>query len=305
MNELSDHSKIVTVFKEGVPIPSNTENDKCGKKEVLYKWDKKSKGAFFNKLRNSVEEIEEINQRIDAGLVHSAGEQIQQLFIKTAKTTLQQKNKNVSKNWKKRKKSKKWFDSDCKMLQGEVRKFGRNKLSSPHDSLLREKYHNKLKEFKKTCKLKKYSLLQENLEIDSALGDSKSFWEKWKKIGENDTKEQDINIPGQKLYNYFSNLHNETNEDEIIDLENSNKIPTEEDLNKPFSKKEFKKVLQCLKTNKSEGYDCISSEMIKNSPDIMLNIIHKFINLCLEKRLVPKSWEFGTYISHTQKRKQK
>ena len=30
--------------------------------------------------------------------------------------------------------------------------------------------------------------------------------------------------------------------------------------------------------------------VIKNSPEIMLNIIHKFINLCLDKCLVPKTW---------------
>ena len=186
MNEISDHSKIVTVFKEGIPITNETENDKYMWKErgVLYKWDKQRKHVFFNKLRNSVEEFEEIHQRIDAGLVHSAGEQIQQLFIKTAKATLQEKTKNVSKNWKKRKKSKRWFDSDCKILQSEVRKFGKQKLSLPHNNLLREKYHEKLKEFKKTCKSKRYFQLQENLkEIDSALGDSKSFWEKWKTIG--------------------------------------------------------------------------------------------------------------------------
>ena len=42
--------------------------------------------------------------------------------------------------------------------------------------------------------------------------------------------------------------------------------------------------------NKSEGYDCISSEMIKKIPDNVLDIIHRFMNLCLEKTLVPKSW---------------
>ena len=293
MNEISDHSKIVTVFKEGIPITNETENDKYMWKErgVLYKWDKEKRHVFFNKIRNSIKEFQEIHQRIDAGLVHSAGEQIQQLFIQTARATLQGKTKKISKNWKKRKKSKKWFDSDCKILQNEVRKFGKRKHSLPHNIILREKYHEKLKEFKKICKSKKYFLLQKNLnEIDSVLGDSKSFWEKWKKIGENYNKEQNNNIPGKRLYNYFSNLHNETISDDITDTETINEIPTKEDFNKTFSKKEFKTIIQNLKTNKSEGYDCISNEMIKHSPDIMLNTIHRFINLCLDKCIVPKSW---------------
>ena len=187
-----------------------------------------------------------------------------------------------------KKKSQKWFDSDCRIRQNEVRKLGKRKHSLPHNILLREKYHEKLKNFKKTCKSKKYFLLQENpKEIDSVLDDSKSFWEKWKTIGEKYNREQDLIIPGKRLYDYFSNLHNETLNKDIT--ETINEIPTKEDLNKAFSKKEFKQIIQNLKTNKSEGFDCISSEMIKNSPEIMRNTIHKFINLCLDKCLVLKT----------------
>ena len=138
---------------------------------------------------------------------------------------------------------------------------------------------------------RKYHLLQDNLkEIESALHDLASFWGKWKNIGENDTKQPNLKIPGEKLYSHFSNLHNESNKADITESVPSSKLPTKEDLNKPFTKKDFKKIIQNLKTNKSEGYDCISSEMIKDSPEIMLNVIHKFINLCLEKSLVPRSW---------------
>ena len=147
---------------------------------------------------------------------------------------------------------------DCKNLQREVRKIGKGKLFSPSDNLLREKYHEKLKEYRKTCKSKKYFFLQDNLwEIESVMDDSKSFWEKWKTFGENDSKESGIKIPGGKLYHYFSNLHKETNTDNVEDSEVSNQIPTKEDLNKPFSKNEIKNVVQSLETNKSEGYDCI------------------------------------------------
>ena len=108
MNELSDHSKIVTIFKESPSINSNNDNDKYNWKSrgVLYKWDRKSKSKFFNKLKSSVGEIEEITQRIDAGLIHSTAEKNQQLFLNTAKATLQAKVKKIPKNWKKRKKSK-------------------------------------------------------------------------------------------------------------------------------------------------------------------------------------------------------
>ena len=91
MNELSDHSKIVTVFKEGLPPKNENVNDNYNwkQREPLYKWDKDKKNIFFTKLKTLEKEIEDIDQRIDAGLVHSTGEQIQQLFIQTARGTLQ------------------------------------------------------------------------------------------------------------------------------------------------------------------------------------------------------------------------
>ena len=84
MNELSDHSKIVTVFKEGLPTKNENVNDDYNwkKRGTLYKWDKNRKNIFINALKGRTEEIEDISQRIDAGLVHTAGEHIQQLLIK-------------------------------------------------------------------------------------------------------------------------------------------------------------------------------------------------------------------------------
>ena len=70
----------------------------------------------------------------------------------------------------------------------------------------------------------------------------------------------------------------------------TNKTVCKEKLNRTFSKKEFKSVIENLKVKKSEGYDCVSNEMIKHSPDIVFNLIYRFTNLCLEKSLIPNSW---------------
>ena len=93
MNELSDHSKIVTFYKEGLIVKNGEEKDlyKWRGRGNLYKWDNKREAIFYNKLRYSLKEIEEINQRINAGLIHSTGELIQQLYINTAKDTLKEK----------------------------------------------------------------------------------------------------------------------------------------------------------------------------------------------------------------------
>ena len=52
-------------------------------------------------------------------------------------------------------------------------------------------------------------------------------------------------------------------------------------------------VISNLKSNKAVGSDQIFNEMLKNAPTKVLNVLHRFINLCLRKSLVPKSWCMG------------
>ena len=99
----------------------------------------------MNKLKDSRKEIDDISQRIDAGLIESTGNKIQELYIKVAKKTLQKKS---SKNWKKRKKTKKWFDGECVEMKKDLRGLAKEKHNKPTVSILRTRYHEKLKEFK-------------------------------------------------------------------------------------------------------------------------------------------------------------
>ena len=59
---------------------------------------------------------------------------------------------------------------------------------------------------------------------------------------------------------------------------------------KPYTRKEFDSVINNMKDGKAMCSDSISNEMSKNSPEIILDILFKFVNLCLKKSLVPKSW---------------
>ena len=43
-------------------------------------------------------------------------------------------------------------------------------------------------------------------------------------------------------------------------------------------------------TGKSEGYDGIPNKMISSSPDILLDLLNKLMNICIDKSLVPNSW---------------
>ena len=107
LNEISDHSKIITVFKSSIPI-SNQKLDKYNWNPLpdRFKWDAKNKKRFVDALKNSLDEIDDITQRIEAGLINSTGEKFQSLFSNAAQFSLENKQNRADKNWKKRKKSK-------------------------------------------------------------------------------------------------------------------------------------------------------------------------------------------------------
>ena len=67
MNDLSDHSKIVTVFEQKQQSTNHDTYDDYDWKPrgKLYTWNKKKRNVFFNTLKTREKEIEEINHRID------------------------------------------------------------------------------------------------------------------------------------------------------------------------------------------------------------------------------------------------
>ena len=52
---------------------------------------------------------------------------------------------------------------------------------------------------------------------------------------------------------------------------------------------ELKRIIKNLKNGKTQGFDRISNEMIKSTPQCLLDIILKYINLCLDKSMISKS----------------
>ena len=291
INEISDHSKIVT-FLVSSHNSEFKDQYKWKKLKARFKWDEISGRNFSENILENQVLINEILQRIEAGLIDSTGEMIQRLYFEAALKTFKQRGKNTSNNWKKRKKNnKKWFDSECNTLKHEVRNLGKKKHEIPNDSLMKEKYHKKLNEYKKKCKYKRNNFWKKTFEdIENSLGDPKTFWKKWKNSKECFTHNSQPNISGNKWYDYFTNLH--TEKGSIQTDSDSNQIEYFEngENNELFTRIEFDKVIKKLKMDKSEGSDSISNEMVKNSPKLILDILFKFINTCFNKSLAPKSW---------------
>ena len=85
-------------------------------------------------------------------------------------------------------------------------------------------------------------------------------------------------------------MHSEDRQDETLKTNSTDIQNPKLDINEPFSKKEFQAIIKSLKKGKAVGFDSIVSEMITNAPEKILNLLHRFINLCLEKSLIPHSW---------------
>ena len=108
--------------------------------------------------------VEEIAQRIEAGLVETTGKKIQELYYKVAEKVLthkQTKLENIQPN--KKNKEKKWFDNECKKLRQQVRKIGRKKNKYPHNNTNADEYRYKLKEYKKNVAIREIIFGNTNL----------------------------------------------------------------------------------------------------------------------------------------------
>lgn len=286
-NELSDHCKIITELIHSIPFHNPpVDNYEWVKINNKFKWDCTKSESFKNYLEQLEVEIGEIKQRHEAGLIESTGKYIQNIYIKAAKNILE--TKPIPNYSKFNKNSKKWFDKDCDVLKKQTRKIGREKHKEPGNIFLREKYREKLKEYKRTCTSKRSSFWQNKFDhIEKSLNDSKIFWKTWKDCSEKNGVNITPEISGEEWYVHFRNLHKDKSENLYhISTSQGN---SDFSLNQPFTKSEFLTVVKNLKNGKSEGFDNVLNEMIKNSPNNILELLLEHINLCLEKSFVAQN----------------
>ena len=116
MNEISDHSKIITYLKTDSPKKEVQDNYKWNKL-IRFKWDKNISKMFSKRFTFKQCEIDEISQRLEAGLIESTGEKIQSLFFQVAKDTLQEKGNYTNRNRNKKKIQKNGLIENAKNLK--------------------------------------------------------------------------------------------------------------------------------------------------------------------------------------------
>jgi exonuclease III len=287
-NEISDHCKIISELSEAIPVETPKKDEYNWVKPLQkYIWDPSSAQYFHDFIENSRAKLDEIQQRIEAGLIESSAEKIKELFIITADNILKKKPELKAKKHKGN--SKKWFNRECLDLKKEVRKIGRDKHKDPLNEFLRDKYRKKLREFKRQCHNSRKSFWDEKFDfIEKTLHDPSQFWNTWKNCSETNQSNPSTGIGGGQWYNYFSNLHSEKSNDSCHHFPETTETP-DEWLNKPFTKSELLKIIKYQKKGKAVGFDNVSNEMLKSSPDALLTLILAYINLCLKKSLISAS----------------
>jgi len=104
-------------------------------------------------------------------------------------------------------------------------------------------------------------------------------------IEENETALNDEQST-KKITEYFESLFNKENE-EKLDTVN----PVE--MKKPFTIEEVKHAVKSLKNNKAPGPDNLSAELIKNSPDELLEKIAILFNNMAKTGSIPEDMKLG------------
>ena len=292
----SDHCKIILTISNMKEI--KTEERKAyewNKLKPAFKWGENSQIKYKDALETPeiMNMISSCRTYIQENKIEEAGKLLQDLLIRAAKLSLEEK-KAFSPSSKKRttKKSKKWFDVECSKLKKQSNRAARKKNQDPSNTLLREDHRKKLKEFNTACKDKKQKFwIKETYNLNKLLG-SNDFWKKWKQFGE-DTKTQKEHPgskEGEKWEYFFRDLYKAKNgECQARKIEH----PISEALNCRVEMKELKNTILKLKDDKAVGMDRIANEFIKAANDKVLQLLLDIINKNVETGRSCTNWCVG------------
>ena len=298
--EISQHSKIVVRIKNlKETIAPDKEKDKYPWIETpkKYIWDDESGLELARALSSSelTQDIEELNQLLDAGLVKPASDKLTSLYTKAADLVLRvrQPKRQGNHPFKHKQKPKKWFDNECRTLKNLCRKLAISKKQNPTDKETRARHAMVLKEYRQLCTKKRFEFEKKQVnQLDQMLSeDHTEFWRKWKTFGDSYNNKKTPNVDGHRWEKYFRKLYEETTSKELPPLQ-----PVQADLSKlnaPFTWDELLKAIHKLKNNKAAGLDKLTSEFFKASPENIKKLVLRLTNTMYTKHVVPTDKVLG------------
>ena len=248
---------------------------------------------LFNIDQNKLSEIQNLvqnmhNNHVDLENINSICNEIGQVFkdsadqsFPTLKTASSRKKTN----------SKGWFGYQCENARRKYHK-ARNSNKKHPTSSNKSNLKNASKAYKKTMN---FYINRHNKNTQDKLRNMKSKNPRgfWKIINSLEKSKDNEKIDIETLYDFFKNLNEQNENDNMsqglnIDLTNEDEL-----LNSPITENEINKCIRMLKYNKSSSNDKIINEYLKYTAHIMLPIYVSFFNLVLKTGIIPESWVEG------------
>ena len=296
-DELSQHCKVITRIKNLKNNLAETETEDYPWTELKtnYKWALTSSTSLATALNSPdlLPKIEECTQFLNAGLVESASNKVEEIFTLAADIALEKPcNQHQRKHpYKHKQKPKKWYDKECRDLKDMVRKKANAKKQNPTQEN-RMDHSLALKEYKNLCNKKKILFEQQQIrKLEEMKLDPTEFWGNWKNFGDTYHNNSPTKVDGKKWETYFTRLY-QNNHPKITHPPTV--VNQESPLNRKFTLKELNHVIdKLLKTGKAAGLDRLKAEFLKAAPQPVRKLLLRLLNLIFTTNIVPKNWCLG------------
>ena len=299
LNEHSDHLPISfhLFLKQYTIDETGIENDTFISRKIV--WDQSKVDSFKAKLQNKIVSFHQIISETDE-LIDDTVQSFTRLLHDTAFETFGKTfSTTENNNMKHTKPLNDWFDINCESARRDFNQ-ARNTFNRTKDDETRRNFtrtrtrYNKIKKKAKQCFKIKEGLRISNL----AKRDSRAFWKNIRKTFKKKTDEAD-SLTVEDLYKHFKTVLGDSDgntdhtNDNNTNIDFTDRTNTDDDLDSNFTEMELRQAVFSQKDNKSPGLDCISSEILKTSYDVISPCLLYLYNRMYSSGEYPRSWGEG------------
>lgn len=236
-----------------------------------------------------------VNEAVDSfNNIMTSTASLMKLKKRPAKSNLKCNNKP------KKKKSKAWFDKDCKLYKSKFKSACTKLRLNPYNSSCLQEFRHVRKKYKSLLNKKKDLYSQGLINQLDSLHDHnpQAFWKLFNKLKGDQTKRTSP-LSSDDFVNHFKNLVQqncklEPNSISYMDqyiMDNKNKIFNE--LNMRITHDELLKSLRHLERGKACGSDLILNEMLKSGQITILPLLLQLFNKILTNGECPNAWRLN------------
>ena len=280
-----------------------------------YKWTDKSKDLLINALLTENIKNEVIDFELETYVenqegVDGATKKLTNILHNCSTMACKVTSINFKKKKNKHSKYRQiWSDNVVHETKRQINNIGKKIKHNPNEGVMKQKYFELCKTFKKMVKQKKYEYKQK---ICKSLSDNinknpKEYWNVLKSLKKKpniDEEIPDILRNEDSIIKHFQEqgCPSSINEDFMKKIENELKILEKNiafrpETDAPVTCSEVKKAINNLKLGKSTGPDRILNEVIKYSHKVLVKSYVKIYNLILNTGCYPESWKKSFIIS--------